>query len=490
MFHFKKAKKHQHDAHPENVENQAVPPHISECEKLLKDIFSNSSDLVIQTFATHKDTAMIVFIDGLVNKDLIDRDIIRPIKSSEFNGDVSLTFKTIFEETEELSVVVEQVLCGNVAVFYEKSCKAYLIEFKGWEKRTVSEPDAEGVIRGPKEGFTENIRTNTALIRRKIKTPRFIVESMTLGKQTKTAVALVYIDGIVNQDVLAELKHRLSKIDTDEILETGQIEQHICGHTFSPLSGIGLTQKPDVAAQRVLGGRVAVLCDGTPHVLTIPELFMENLQAAEDYYNRTVYSSIVRILRGVALLITVLLPGLSVAIFTFHAEMVPSVFLTSIITATLKTPMPLAAEALLLMVMFELLREAGARMPKAVGSAITIVGSLIIGEAAVGAGIIGEPMVIIIALTAVTSFMMPNLREFMVVYRGIFWLLGSVMGLIGIGTGIFIMMTQMISTETFGIPILSSFSKNELKDTFVRFPLWSLKHRPESIVKDNIRKQR
>lgn len=202
------------------------------------------------------------------------------------------------------------------------------------------------------------------------------------------------------------------------------------------------------------------------------------------------YSSIVRILRGVALLTTVLLPGLAIAIFTYHAEMVPSVFLTSIITATLKTPMPLAAEVLLLMVMFELLREAGTRMPKAVGSAITIVGSLIIGEAAVSAGIISEPMVIVVALTAVTSFMMPNLLEFMVVYRLLFWLLGTVMGLIGIGMGVFIMMTLLISTETFGIPILSSFSKNELKDAFVRFPLWSLKHRPESIVKDNIRKQR
>lgn len=490
MFHFRKAKRPRHDESLQNIEKQAVPSHISECEKLVKDTFSNSSDVVIQTFATHKNTAMIVFIDGLVNKDLIDRDIIKPIKSSEFDGDISLTLKTIFEEADDISVVVEQVLCGNVAVFYEKSGKAYLVEFKGWEKRTVAEPDAESVIRGPKEGFTENIRTNTALIRRKIKTPKFIVESMTLGRQTKTAVALVYIDGIVNQDVLAELKRRLSKIDTDEILETGQIEQHICGHTFSPLSGIGLTQKPDVAAQRVLGGRVAVLCDGTPHALTIPELFMENLQTAEDYYNRTIYSSIVRILRGLALLTSVLLPGLAVAIFTYHAEMVPSVFLTSIITATLKTPMPLAAEALLLMVMFELLREAGARMPKVVGSAITIVGSLIIGEAAVSAGIISEPMVIVVALTAVTSFMTPNLLEFMVVYRGIFWLLGTVMGLIGIGVGIFIMMTQLISTETFGIPILASFSKNECKDSFVRFPLWSLKHRPEAIVKENIRKQR
>ncbi len=489
MFRLRRAKEPQENERSGNTDKQAVPPRIPDCEKLVKSIFSNSSDLVIQTFDTPKDTAMIVFIDGLINKDLIDRDIIRPIKGPEFDGNVPLALRSVFKETDDMSVFVEDVLCGNAALFYGKSGKVYLVEFKGWERRTVAEPEAESVIRGPKEGFTENIRTNTALVRRKVKTPKLIVEGTTLGTQTKTAVALVYVDGIVNQDVLAELKRRLSRIDTDEILETGQIEQYICENTFSPVSGIGVTQKPDVAAQKVLEGRVVLLCDGTPHALTIPELFIENLHSAEDYYNRTVYASIVRLLRAVALFTTVLFPGLVVAIITFHSEMVPSVFLTSIISASEKTPMPIAAEVLLLMAMFELIREAGSRMPKAVGSAITIVGSLIIGEAAVSARIISEPMVIVVALTAVTGFMTPNLLEFMVVYRLFFWFLGTVMGLIGISTGVFIMMTHLISTHTFGIPILSSFSKEELKDSFIRFPLQSLKYRMTSVTKDNVRKQ-
>lgn len=317
-----------------------------------------------------------------------------------------------------------------------------------------------------------------------------MVESMILGRQTKTSVALVYIDGIVNQDVLAELKRRLSKIDTGEILETGQIEQQISENTFLPLSGMGLTQKPDMAAQKVLNGKVAVLCYGTPHALIIPELFIENLHTGEDYYNRTIYASLIRILRMLSLMTTILLPGLSVAIFTFHAEMVPAVFFTSIINASQKTPMPLAMEVFLLTAMFELIREGGARLPNAVGSAITIVGSLVIGEAAVSAGIISQPMVIVVALTAVTGFLAPNLLEFIVIYRGIFLLLGATMGLIGVGTGVFIMMTQLISTYTFSVPILSSFSKEELKNSIVRFPIKSLKDRPESIVKDNVRKQR
>lgn len=490
IFRFRKVKSPRYDERRENIEKYAVPSRISDCQKMIKEIFSNSSDLVIQTFATHKNTAMIVFIDGLVNKDLIDRDIIKPIKSPEFKGDIALSLSTVFEETDDMSVVVEQVLSGNVALFYDKSSTAYLVEFRGWEKRAVSQPDAETVIRGPKEGFTENVRTNTALMRRKIKTPKFIVESVTLGRQTKTAVALAYVDGIVNQDVLAELRRRLSKIDTGEILETGQIEQQICENTLLPISGMGLTQRPDTAAQKVLCGRVAVLCDGTPHALIIPDLFIDNLHTSEDYYDRTVMSSIARILRMVSLMLTILLPGLTVAIFTFHAEMVPLVFFNSVVSSTQKTPMPIAAEVFLTMAMFELLRGGSARLPKAIGSAISIVGSLVIGEAAVSAGIISEPIVIVVALTAITGFLTPNLIEFMTTYRLIFWILGTTMGLIGVGTGIFIMMTQLISTYTFGIPLLSSFSKEELKDSFMRLPIKLLKDRPESVVKDNIRKQR
>ena len=250
-----------------------------------------------------------------------------------------------------------------------------------------------------------------------------------------------------------------------------------------------MTQKPDVLAQRLAEGRVGVLCDGTPHALTVPSLFIENLHTASDYYNRVIYSSLMRILRSIGLLITVMLPGLSVAVITYHQEMIPSAFLTSIISTTLKTPMPVAVEVLLLTIMFEMLREAGTRLPKAVGSAITIVGSLIIGDAAVNAGIVSAPIVIIVALTAVTGFMVPSLSEFTLVYRGLFWLLGSTMGLVGIGSAMVIMLTQLASTDSFGIPILDSFAKSERKDGVIRYPLWSMVYRPERLVKDNRRRK-
>ena len=467
---------------------QAIPSDMGECEALAKTIFNNSFDIVVQTFETAQAKAMLVFVDGLVDKDLIDRDIIQHLKSPAFDGNVDLAVKTVFTKTEDLASFVQNVLGGMVAVFYEKSQSIWVVEFRHWAQRAVAEPTAEAVIRGPKEGFTENIRTNTSMLRRKIKTHNLVVENMVLGRQTNTLVELVYVRGIVNQMVLAEAKKRLAKIDVDRILESGHIEQYICENTFAPVSGIGITQKPDLLASRLLEGRVGILCDGTPHVLTIPEMFTETLQNGEDYYNRTVYASFMRLLRFIGLAISVVLPGVAIALLIYHQEAIPSEFLASVIESMQRTPMSFSVEILIMMVMFELLKEAGTRLPQVVGSAITIVGSLIIGEAAVNAGLVSETAVIIVALTAVAAFIVPNLAEYSLVYRLLFWLLGSTMGLIGIGASVMILLTQLISTDTFGIPILSNFSREEMKDTFVRFPLKALKYRPRTIVNDNVKR--
>ncbi len=473
----------------EESKKQSVPSNIDQCESFVKGVFCNSFDMVIQSFETNKGKALIVYVDGLTDKDLTDRDVIRPLKSEHFDGDVGAVLNATFTETEDLTKFTQSVLGGFVALFYENCSKAYLIELRQYSLRSVEEPKAETVVRGPKEGFNENIRTNTSLIRRKIHNTKLVIENVTLGKQTNTNVELVYISGIVNIEVLDAIKKQLSKIDVDMMLESGQLEQYLDDNPFSPVSGIGLTQKPDVAAARILEGRVVILIDGTPHALTIPEMFIENLHTAEDYYNRTVYSSILRLLRLIGLFVTVMLPGLAVAIMTFNQEMIPSVFLSSIVSAMQKTPMSVSAEILVMTVMFELLKEAGTRLPQAVGSAISIVGSLIVGEAAVNAGIVSEPSVIIVAISAVSSFIVPNLTEFVLVYRGFFWIMGTLMGLIGIGAAYVIMLTQLISERSFGIPILSSFSKNEMKDSFIRLPQTMMKFRPSSIAKRNLKRK-
>lgn len=484
----KKVQEKQDGSIIENINRQDIPLKAEECEMLLREIFHNSSDLELQSFDTVKGKAMVVFIDGLSNKDLVDRDIIRPLKSEAFEGNIQTAIKTIYKEVSDIPSCVDEILKGNTAVFCDGSKKICISDLKQWEMRSVETPDAEAVTRGPREGFNENYRTNTSLLRRKIRTPDLVFENYTLGRQTKTAVALVYINGIVNKKVLNELRKKLLEIDTDAILESGQIEQYIDKNVFCTVSGIGLTQKPDIAAKKILEGRVAVLCDGTPHVLTIPELFIENIQTADDYYNRPAFTSILRLLRIVGLFISILLPGLSVAVMTFDQEMMPSVFLYNVISSTEKTPLPVGAEMFFLMLMFELLRESGTRLPRTIGSAISIVGALIIGDSAVNAGIVGAPAVIIIALTAVSSFILPNLAEFVIVYKLFFLILGGTMGLIGIGAGIIIMLVQLCSTESFGVPIMSFFEKSDLKDTFIRFPLKNMKYRPLAIAKDNVKR--
>jgi spore germination protein KA len=274
--------------------------------------------------------------------------------------------------------------------------------------------------------------------------------------------------------------------------EEGQIVSHVRKfiekNQFCPVSGIGVTQKPDIAAAKIMEGRVCVFCDGTPHVLYVPEMFIENIQSSEDYYQRTIFASFIRIVRFIGLAISVMLPGLAISIFTFNPEMLPPTFLINLIVATEKTPFPEAIEVIFLVLMLELLKESGTRLPKTLGSAVSIVGALIIGQAAVDAGLVGAPTVIVVALTSVASYIIPNLNEFTTVYKIVFLLLSTTFGLIGIGAGIIIMLTQLSATNSFGVPIMNFFQKEDFKDSFIRYPLSELKFRPSSIQRENYRR--
>lgn len=470
----------------EKKPEKPIPASINECKKAVKEQFNNSSDMIIMPFETKMEEVMVVYVDGMSNKDLIDRDIVTPLKSPDFDGDVELWINVSqFKTVENLDDFANEILDGNTAIFYGKSRKAVIVDLKSWDSRSVAEPDAEAVIRGPKEGFVETIRINTSLLRRKIKTPGLVFENLVIGKQTKTRIALAYIQGIVNKDVLKELKTRLSKIDCDAILESGYIEQYIEDKPLSPIATVGITQKPDKLAGMILEGRIGIFCDGTPHALYVPHLFIENIQSSEDYYNRSIIATIIRVIRLFALFISIILPGFYVAMVTYNQEMIPDVFLITLASAREKIPFPAGAEMFFMIIMFELLRESGTRLPRAVGSAISIVGALIIGDAAVSAGIVGAPAVIILALTAVSSFIISSLTEFMTVYRFVFLILGGVMGLIGISAGIVIMFIQIASVNSFGIPILSHFSKEEMKDMITRMPFKDMKYRPQTIVGDN-----
>ncbi len=469
---------------------------IAKNKEIISEKFNNSSDLEIYEFKTNKNNKFcLCYIDGLVDKNLLDRDVLKPIINCYENiKDLKKIINVSgIREVKYIDNVLKEMTYGSVVLFVDGDDIGYIIDLKKWEKRSIEAPDAEAVVRGPKEGFIEDLGSNRVLLRKKIRSENLVFEELMLGEQTNTKILLAYILGLVNEGVLEEVKKRLNDINIDSVLDTGYIEQLIEDNHYSLLSTVGNTQKPDVVAGKLLEGRVAIFCDGTPHVLTIPKFFIENLQACEDYYTRPFYASFLRIIRILSLIVSVILPGLYVALQTFHQEMIPTVLLITMAGAREGIPFPAVVEALLMTFALELLKESGIRLPKVIGSAISIVGALVLGQAAVSAGIVSAPMVIIIATTAIAEFVVPSLFEGITLYRIAIILLGGFMGLYGITCGLTIIIIQIISLDSFGISYtfpIAPISKEGLKDTAVRFPLRNLIFRPKALEKRNIIRQR
>jgi spore germination protein KA len=383
-------------------------------------------------------------------------------------------------------------LSGDAAFFAEGSDQALLLCCKGWKERSVEDPQTESVIRGPREGFTEDIRTNSSLLRRKIRDPALRLETMKIGRKTATKVTVAYLQGVAPPELIEETKYRLGRIDTDAILESGYIEQYIEDAPFSIFATVAYSEKPDVVAAKILEGRAAILVDGTPFVLTVPMLFAENFQTSEDYYVRTYYASILRLIRYLSYAITILAPAAYVALTTFHQELIPTALLFTMIAAREGIPFPAIMEAGLMIITFEIIREAGVRLPRPVGQAISIVGALVIGESAVSAGLIGAPMVIVVALTAVSSFVLPANTENDVILRIVFLILAGSMGGFGIMIGLLGLLIHLSSLRSFGTPYLSPvipLRQENMQDVFIRKPLWSMKRRPFGIARGNINRR-
>lgn len=464
-------------------------------KNLLMDSFENSSDFIVYEFETNSCIkALVAYIDGLADKDQLNRDLIKPFIFNGKDGNIRKSLCT--SEIKEITAIkdaVDDILLGKVAMFIDNQSTAFSIDLKGWSQRNIEVPDVESVVRGPKEGFIENIRVNTSLLRRKIKNNKLIFESLTLGKQTNTPIEIAYIKDIVNEDVLKEVKSRLNNIETDSILETGYIEDFIEESTYSPFSTLGNSQKPDVIAGKLLEGRIAIFCDGTPHVLTAPFLFVENFQSAEDYYIRPLLGSILRVVRFIAFFITTFLPALYVAFQSFHQEMIPTRLLITMAGSREDVPFPSTAEIFIMLLMLEILIESGTRIPKMMGSAVSIAGALVIGDTAVNAGIVSPPLVLTVAIVSVSRFVNPAMDECIIVLRIIFLLLASFMGLYGVCCGVFIVVTYLVSLRSFGViytaPLIP-LNLSGLKDYMFVAPLFSMTKRPEVIEKYNRKRRR
>ncbi len=494
---------------PETERDDAIPCALTESIKKIKAETNASGDVVVRSFsfgAEHKIECALVFIDGLVKAEIINDDIIKPLMFGslrEFEdgesrkGLISQASNTLLsvnelKETDSFSEAVGGFLSGDTVLLIDGERKALIINSKGWEKRSVSEPASESVIRGPRESFIENLRTNTALLRRKISNPNLTFEAMTVGKRTGTKLCLTYIKGLAQPELIKEVKKRLAAIDTDAILESGYIEQYIEDSPGSLFATIGYSEKPDIVGAKLLEGRVAIIVDGTPFVLTAPYLFIESFQSAEDYYFRPYFATLLRIVRVIGFLTTILAPALYVAITTFHQELIPTRLLITAAAAREGVPFPAFFESLLMIMLFEILREAGVRLPRPVGQALSIVGALVVGEAAVAAGLIGAPMVIVVAVTAVSGFVVPNQYDSVAILRLILLVLAASFGGFGFTMGLLGTLVHMSALESFGYPYLSPlapFISSDTKDTLIRAPLWLMISRPKGMAKDRQRRR-
>ncbi len=416
-----------------------------------------------------------------------EQDLISVLK------DFAMTVGEIKDITD-FDVLFTGLLSGDTIILIDGYAQGLLISNKQWVERGVTEATAQMVVRGPREGFSENLRVNTALVRRKLKDPNLWMESKVIGKRTKTNVAMMYINGIANDKIVKEVRLRLDKIDIDGILESGNIEELIEDAPLSPFPTIFNTERPDIVAAALLEGRIAILVDGTPFVLIVPALFVQFFQSSEDYYQRADIASLIRLLRFFAFYIALLAPALFIAITTFHHAMLPPALLISLTSQREGVPFPAFVEALIMEVTFEILREAGVRMPRNIGSAMSIVGAFVIGTAAVEAGIISAAMVIVVSITAISSFVSPtyDLAIAVRMLRFVFMAIAASFGLFGVTIGLIALILHLCSIRSFGIPYMSPlapFNISDQKDTFIRLPKWKMFTRPRLINQQNMTRQ-
>ena len=470
--------------------------------QFIKSIYDNCSDVVFHHFSISGiRKAVLIYIEGLSNIEEIDKSILAPLMQKAETDlenlkeiiEERLTVSSL-KENKTFANVIEQISTGNPVILVDQYPLAISAGLAKWEKRAIEEPMSESVVRGPREGFTETIGVNTALLRRRIKSPNLKMMPMNIGRQTQTKVIIAYMEGLADTTLVEEVKCRLQRIDIDGILESGYIEEYIEDHPFSPFPQILNTERPDVATGNLLEGRVAILVDGTPFVMIVPISLYSLLQSSEDYYERFLFSSFIRWLRYGLLVMALLLPSVYVAVLTYHQEMLPTPLLLTFAKTREQIPFPALVEAFIMEVTFEALREAGIRLPKQVGSAVSIVGALVIGQAAVSAGLVSAPMVMVVAITGIASFAVPryNVAISLRMLRFPIMFLAGTLGLLGIMLGLIAIIVHLSTLRSFGLPYLSPMGPmkaSEMKDVMFRAPWWAFRKRPRLTVDYNQHRQ-
>lgn len=471
----------------ENV-HTALPPELPIDSSLdrnlerVKAMTGGSSDVIIKDGAMCGQKIAVLTCEGMTSTDTLAQLIYSKLNSlsdektlppdeimARMFGDYLIAAEQL--EVKNLGDLILKMQSGFAIILVDGCTRAIAIGIQSYPSRGVDEPSGELNVRGSREGFVEVIRRNMALVRRRIKSPTLVFEMSVIGERSNTDICLCYLSDKVSPKLLEDVKRRLKSVKLNTILESGYLQPFLEGNGGWFFSECGTCERPDSFAAKLYEGRVGILVDGTPFALTVPYLFIENFQTLDDYTQKPFYALFIRIVRLAAYFITLFLPGAYVAIASYSPEMLPSSLLLNLAAAEQTAPYSLMAECLLIHFLYEILREAGIRLPRPIGHAIGVVGGIVIGDITVNAGLVGAPMVLVVALSGLCSFVVPALYERTVVLRFIYILAGGIFGLFGLLLAVGVIIIKMCSLNTYGVPYMapiSPFSPGSSRDMLVR----------------------
>ena len=485
--------------HAENKQTHSVPlsSSLDENVSLMKDIFEECDDLVYQFAEIENKKLCFIYFANMVNSQALF-DIEQGLLKFE-TGDEALPALTrnsfsINHATElnDVGSVKEQIVAGQTILFIDQEKHAFMFPSSHSAGREVSEPSTEQTIKGSKESFVENIQTNVMLLRQRIRNPSLKIQQMTLGTQTNTRISVAYMKGVANEGIVQEVVQRLSQIEIDGILDSQSVASLINDTPKSPFPTVLTTERPDRVCGALLDGKIAILIDGTPFVLAVPVGFFDFFKSSEDYYENSFLSSTIRWVRFFGLLVALILPSFYIGLTMYHQDLIQTPFLIRIAASREDLPYPVLVEAIFMLITFELIREAGFRMPRTLGgSTVTILGLLLIGQIAVQGGLIGAVTMIFISLAALVSFILPDYEFHQIIrFCGIFFLvLTGVFGFMGLLVGLLFLLTHLVSLRSFGVPYFSPISpatQAGWKDVFIRAPRWAVNMQSAKFDMSNI----
>lgn len=463
--------------------------------KSVKDVLTSQDIIVFEFNSQEGKKFAAVYADGLADKQLLGELVVKPLKTARENCSLEeakgILASPEVKDGKKIKDAINEISDGNVVLFVDGEKDFLIIGLKNPPGRSVAEPPTQVTIKGPREGFIEDIKVNLGLVRKRLKSENLKVKMLKSGKRSETAVALIYLDGVCPKGLPERIEKQLAANEIDIVPDSSYISQFISKKPRSVFKRNGTAEKPDIFCAKLCEGRVGLIVDGSPIAVTVPYMIVEDIQAGEDYYAMSYRSTIIRIMRVAALFIGLLLPALYVAAQLFKTQIIPFQLLLKISSSVSGLPLSPSVEMFLTLLVLEILNEASIRMPKYVGLALSVVGALVLGDTAVKAGVISTPAIIIIAFSAICLYTTPDLVETTTTLRWIFLIIAGSIGTFGIPLFVAYLICYLVTEQSYGVPLLAPFAplvKNDLYDSMVKANMYSLEARPQAFgLKNKVR---